>query len=216
MARPMRIQDAAILEATRPVFLKHGYKVSSTRLARAAGISEGSLFKHFKSKTALFLAAMKMESDEPAWQDRLQEAAGKDDIQRTLEFAGAQLLRHQRLILPRIMMVRASGITLHGDYHPQGEVPHHVQLVRHLADYFSAEMKAGRLAMQNPESQAHAFVGALTHYAFCETVYNYRPAPPERFVQTVVATILCSARAAKGHSRASRNRKVISIKDVSL
>ena len=67
MARPVSIQNEAILEAARRVFMQHGYGASCARLARAAGVSEGSLFKHFKTKAALFMAAMNSDAKGPGW-----------------------------------------------------------------------------------------------------------------------------------------------------
>ena len=63
MARPVSINNESILEAAQKVFLKHGYKAGTKLIAREAGISEGSLFKHFKTKTDLFVAAMEAEAE---------------------------------------------------------------------------------------------------------------------------------------------------------
>jgi AcrR family transcriptional regulator len=48
---------AAIVQAVRRVFAEKGYDGTTTReLAKAAGVSEGLLFKHFPNKEALFEA----------------------------------------------------------------------------------------------------------------------------------------------------------------
>ena len=44
--------------------------------------------------------------------------------------------------------------------------------------------------MQDPESLAHAFVGAFSHYVFCETVFGYRPASPGVYIRAVVDTVV--------------------------
>jgi AcrR family transcriptional regulator len=51
--------DARILEAAATLFSSLGYKGTTTReVALAAGVSENSLFRHFRNKEALFWAAV--------------------------------------------------------------------------------------------------------------------------------------------------------------
>ena len=97
MARPQSIQTGTILDAARKVFMRDGYQAGTARIAREAGVSEGSLFKHFKSKANLFLAAMEVEAGGTAWEERLMAGVGKGDPRKTLESAGLQLLEQLRL-----------------------------------------------------------------------------------------------------------------------
>lgn len=188
MARPITIQTDRILEAARRVFMKHGYRASTASIAKAAGVSEGSLFKHFKTKVNLFLAALEVTPGEQSWQDRLLASAGKADLRQTLETAGINLLEQLRLILPRLMMINSSGITI--PKHDQPGSPPPLQKMEVICAYFKAEIKAGRLVMASPEIQAHAFLGALSHYAWCETLLGYCAAPPKDYVKTLVDTLL--------------------------
>jgi len=192
MARPKSIQTETILEAARKVFMRDGYQAGTASIAREAGVSEGSLFKHFKSKAGLFLAAMEVEAGGTAWEERLMASVGKADPRKALGAAGIHLLEQLRLTLPRLMMVNASGVTIPNHDLP-GEVPHPVQKMDALCRYFSAEIRAKRLAMASPRIQAHLFLGALAHYAWCETLFNYRSATPSVYVKTLVDTILRAA-----------------------
>ena len=192
MARPQSIQTGTILDAARKVFMRDGYQAGTARIAREAGVSEGSLFKHFKSKANLFLAAMEVEAGGTAWEERLMAGVGKGDPRKTLESAGLQLLEQLRLTLPRLMMVNASGVTIPNHDLP-GEVPHPIQKMEVLSRYFTAEIRAGRLAMASPRIQAHLFLGALAHYAWCETLFGYRSATPAVYVKTLVDTLLRAA-----------------------
>ncbi len=46
-----------ILEAAARLFAKHGYtRTSTVALAQEAGVAEGTIFRHFKSKEELFIA----------------------------------------------------------------------------------------------------------------------------------------------------------------
>lgn len=205
MPRPVSIRNEAVLEAARRVFLQHGYGVSTALVAREAGISEGSIFKHFKTKADLFRAAMEPENGEPPWQQQLAESVGKGDIRKSLEQAGRQILERMRTLMPCIVMVRARGITLQGPCHRAEETPAPLQHAQTLAGYFRAEMRQGRLDMKSPEIQAHAFFGALCHYAFCETLFGHPPASPAAYVRTVVDNVMQASVADRGPVAAKRN-----------
>ena len=193
MARPTSIQHSTILEAARRVFLQHGFKATTAQVAREAGISEGSLFNHFRCKNDLFLRAMQVESLAMEWHACLLKSVGTGDIRRLLEFAGLQLIERLQIIVPRMMAMRASGIPLQAGVHRLREVPPPVYHLRVLSRYFRAEIKQGRLVMRAPDAQAHAFIGALSHYVLCAALYRYRPAPPAPFVHEVVDTLLRAA-----------------------
>lgn len=57
---------AAIIRSTVPLLIEHGGNVSTSQIAAAAGIAEGTVFRAFKDKHDLLLACMKagMNSDE--------------------------------------------------------------------------------------------------------------------------------------------------------
>jgi AcrR family transcriptional regulator len=62
---------ALILEQAKKVFAREGYRAASTgELARASGITEPILYKHFGSKQKLYLAVLKKLSEE--FLERLQ------------------------------------------------------------------------------------------------------------------------------------------------
>jgi AcrR family transcriptional regulator len=168
MSRPVSIQDSAVLNAARKIFLQHGYKATAAQVARAAGVSEGSLFKRYKTKTDLFMAAMRVEGIEMPWHKRLKESVGSGDIHALLEGAGHEMLQRLRIIMPCMIVMRSSGMPWAKRFGTRGVAPP-VYHARILARFFRAEMKRGRLAMRSPESHAHAFIGSLSHYVFCET-----------------------------------------------
>jgi len=189
MARPVTINMTAVLEAARKVFLRDGVRASAAQVAREAGVSEGSLFKRFKTKAELFMAAMQVETKAQAWEERLAQAPGRAPIRETLLASGLDLLQRMRIFIPRIILTRSSGITLATQYCFHGKKPP-LQQMRVLARYFRAETNLGRLTVRDPEIAAHAFIGALSHYAFCETVFKYRAAAPDAYVRGIVDGLL--------------------------
>jgi|GEM_PF-892703 len=57
--KPQSGTDRRILEAALEVFARHGYQGAKTlEIARTAGVSEKTLFQHFKSKEQLFALAV--------------------------------------------------------------------------------------------------------------------------------------------------------------
>ena len=58
MSRPRTIDDAQILDVARKIFLERGMRASTASIARAAGVSEGTIFKRFDTKQELFFASM--------------------------------------------------------------------------------------------------------------------------------------------------------------
>ncbi|MFZ4394206.1 MAG: TetR/AcrR family transcriptional regulator [Kiritimatiellia bacterium] len=189
MPRPVSIHDDDILAAACRIFLTHGYQASTSQIARHAGVSEGSLFKRFRTKTALFLAAMDVQSREQEWQNRLLSGVGQTAIRPALEVYGRHLLHRLQIVMPRILMVTSSGVRFAKHYNP-GQCPPPLQHVAILTRYLRAEVRAGRMRLAHPEIQADVFVGALSHCVFCEMVFGRRNASHTTYIHTLVNNIL--------------------------
>ncbi len=67
-AMTLEQRRAAIVASTLPLLIEHGSDVSTSQIAAAAGIAEGTVFRAFKDKQELLIACMRagMESDEEA------------------------------------------------------------------------------------------------------------------------------------------------------
>jgi AcrR family transcriptional regulator len=152
------------------------------------------LFKHFGSKTALFLAAMGNWDDHRLPAEGFMAMVGVGDIRKNLELIGAETLSHIQMMLPRLLMLNASGKMLEAARHPGKDgVPHPIRQMRMLAAYFRGEVKAGRIKMSNPRISAQIFMGTLVHYVVQEKVFEFRCAQPRVYVRTVVDMILASS-----------------------
>ena len=189
MSRPMTIRNEAILEAARKVFLRYGYQASTARVAREAGVSEGSLFKHFRSKCELFAAAMRAETRIQECEDHLMASAGAGDVRENLEQAARRLLKHLQTVIPRVIMLRSSGVTMPRPCRG-GARPPPVQHMRVVAAYLRKEIRLGRLVMDSPAMRAHVLVGGLSHYVMCDHLFHYRPGSPAAYLRTLVEAVL--------------------------
>jgi len=188
----MTINNEAILEAARKVFLTRGYQAGTAEVARAAGVSEGSIFKHFKSKHDLFCEAMRAETRVQEHERELLESVGRGEIRQTLVRVGKKLLDHFMVVMPRVITLHSSGVSMphcNGD----GGRPAPLEHVDVLAKYFREEIRLGRLKLDAPEILAHAMVAGLMHYVMCDILYQYRAGAPGVYVRTLVDALLHGA-----------------------
>ena len=165
MTRPKTITDEQILEAARELFLEQGYGVTTARIATRAGVSEGTLFKRFKSKEDLFLAAT-MAPDQDELESRFEELIGKGDLKQNLGVLCHQLIDLLREMLPRIMMLKThpNFQNIMGN-HPD---PPPLRALQTLTRFFKGEMKLGRIERSDPEIPARILLGSCNHYVILE------------------------------------------------
>jgi AcrR family transcriptional regulator len=100
---------ARLIEATVAVVREVGYAHASTRaIAQAAGVAEGTIYRHFPDKAALFLAAV-LESNAPvvAWVATLPARAGEDTVEANLTDAVVRLASLRDQIMPLEMAIAA-------------------------------------------------------------------------------------------------------------
>src|SRR6478609_5715637 len=80
--RPPTIDSQRLLSVARDVFLERGIRATTLEVAERAGVSEGALFHRFKSKEALFSAAMDFDHDEAPRRvlKAIEELNGQDGL----------------------------------------------------------------------------------------------------------------------------------------
>jgi AcrR family transcriptional regulator len=192
MARPATIKDETIIEAAREVFLERGIRATTAEVAERAGVSEGTVFKRFRSKTELFTAAMQSHIAEPAWFATLTERVGKGSVEQALFDVGMEMIAFFRTIMP-LMMMSWSNPGPDGLPEPlRMENPPPLRALRALAGFFEAEMRAGRLRRHDPEIVARAFLGGMNSYVFFEVLLKSQvqlPLPAETYVRGLVSAL---------------------------
>jgi AcrR family transcriptional regulator len=162
MSRPTTITDEQILEAARTVFLSQGYTAQTSKIARAAGISEGTIFKRFPTKEALFSAALDLHLD-AGWhslaRDLISEWRGLDGLTVLFE----ELLSYFADLLPRIMTVFGSCIRSEIPVWDKATSPRQRDL-EVLRALIQAQVDAGRVRNVDPEDVANLIMGAMVHH----------------------------------------------------
>ena len=190
MARPVSIKDETIIEAARQVFLERGIQATTAEVAERAGVSEGSVFKRFKSKTELFHAAM--AEREPAFLSALAGRAGKGDLAENLFALGMEIIAFFRGHMPLMMMAWSNPGPTGLPSLISGPNPPPVRALKSLAGYFEAEMRAGRVRRLDPEIVARSFIGSLNHFVFFELLHRddgSLPLAAETFVRGLVSLL---------------------------
>ncbi|MEL6468260.1 MAG: TetR/AcrR family transcriptional regulator [Cyanobacteria bacterium J06623_4] len=190
MARPRKITIEQILEAAQAVFLEKGFGASTYEIANAAGISEGSIFKRFPTKEALFFAAMGASTS--SFPSFLEATVGQGDLRENLKKISLELIGVFHELVPKMMMLRSKGLPMPAMLMEPGTAPP-VQLLKRLTDLFEREMALGRMHCQKPQMVAMVLIGSLMHYV----VFLQMSAPlpdAEEYVESVVDLLWKSIR----------------------
>jgi AcrR family transcriptional regulator len=169
MARTATITTDQILSAARAVFLEQGINATTVDVANRAGISSASIFKHFPTKDALFLAAMS-ESTTRIWNAELELMIGHGDTKADLLLIAKRIAMYTAELLPRMMMLRSSG-----HQHPLPAAPRVEDDFVALTTYLGREMALGRIARGDPTVPALALLHANAGYAMSVAVQAGRP-----------------------------------------
>jgi len=187
--RPPVISDEQILEKARDVFLEHGIRATTAEVALRARISEGTIFHRFKSKDALFRAAMRFDPEQgPRIIEDLLPRVGAPDLRASLVAFGYGLVDAGRVIVPVMMM---SWSNPSGDYSFEKIMNRREGFQRPLRSmiaFLRAEIDLARLPRVDAEVLGRAFLGGLRDYCMTELLFRDDPQRPtkEVFVQGLV------------------------------
>jgi AcrR family transcriptional regulator len=161
MPRPITISTEHIVECARAQFLENGFSVPTSAIASAARISEGTIFKRFPTKLALFSAAMGLP--EPRFLEAMPERVGSGQIAAQLRLLGAEIYDFYSELMPRVMMTISKGGNPEKGFEDGSCVPPPVLVIQGVMRYFEAEEETGRLCCKHPELAARMFVGTIVH-----------------------------------------------------
>ncbi|WP_165359327.1 TetR/AcrR family transcriptional regulator [Lichenibacterium minor] len=176
-----------ILDGARRVFLSTGFDgASMNEVARASGVSKGTLYVYFASKEELFAALLRAEKREQAEQVCRFDDGGPD-VRATLDAFGARfmdlLLRPDSLAHLRTVMAVAPKFPEIGRaYYEAGPETGR----RRLAVYFDRQVEAGRLAMPDTLAAAQQFFDLCKAGLFLEVLLCVVPRPAQGEIEAQV------------------------------
>ncbi len=179
MSRPKTISDEALLKIARECFFEKGPTVPTRVIAEKAGISQPALFKRFKNKEQLFLAAVS-SPDAVAKVVELKrwiithptEKMFRPQLEELL-FKLWSLLQD---ILPRVIAIHAHGTYLSPEKLFEGiKKPPAVKMLENIVDFIIRGQKNGQIDKNiNPEITAMNILGPLQGRLLFKQFFKYK------------------------------------------
>jgi AcrR family transcriptional regulator len=175
-----------ILDGARAVFMDLGFDGASMGvIARAAGVSKGTLYVYFADKNRLFEAIVEQESLEQG-KAAFNFDPERDAITTLREFGQAYI---QLLCRPgggsaiRTVMAIAERMPDVGRRFYQRVLEH---TINRLAEYLEARVKAGDLAIDDSTLAATQFMQLCQASLFQPFIFQAKPAPSREQIAKVV------------------------------
>src|ERR671912_550564 len=184
-----------IIDATRAVMLNKGLMRATTKeIARAAGVSEGTIYNYFASKEDLFLCTLtQLRSGFVTLMRGLHERVGTETVPAVLSQVATSALEFYGEAIPMGASFFADPELLarHRELLQQrGAGPQRANEA--VAAYLRGEQQLGRVRDDaDPEAVAYMLLGALYQYVFWRQFLG-RPQEPDaddRFIAGMLATL---------------------------
>ena len=162
--RPRTIDNEQLLKVAREIFLERGIQATTQEVAEQAGVSEGVLFHRFKTKEALFRAAMQLPAEEvPQLLLNAVERLDGLELRDALQQLASVLLDIGRVAIPLMMMSWSNPSQCAVPSYDETQAKYRLFLKR-LALFFEAQMASGVLRRMDAEIIARTFLGTVHHY----------------------------------------------------
>jgi AcrR family transcriptional regulator len=186
-----------IIEGARAVFLAKGFDAASMNdIARAAGVSKGTLYVYVKHKEELFEAIVEQECDAQA-EGIFDFDTNDDGVEGVLKRLGVAyvkfLCRPEKASAIRTVIAIADRMPEVGrKFYESGPA----RGMTHLADYLKAQIDAGVLVIDDVDIAAAQLMESFQANLFKPMVFNFAPAPSpdqiERVVRVAVRAFLAA------------------------
>jgi AcrR family transcriptional regulator len=189
-----------ILNGARAVFLSQGFDAASMgEIARAAGVSKGTLYVYFENKEELFEAIVHQQCDVQA-EALFDLSADGEDVETVLTRLGIGLVdflcQTEKASALRTVIAIADRMPEIGKkFYESGPACG----IAMLAAYIKRQVDAGVLAVDDCEVAAAQFLDACQATLFKPVLFNFAPPPTreriEHVVKIAVRTFLAAYRA---------------------
>ncbi len=170
---------AQILQSAFDLFSQRGFSGTTTKdIARASGVSEAMVFKHFASKDALYGAILEAKKcadglHEFPWESNeelLKAMEAKDDRGVFYHFAVQSLTKHQSdIAFMRLLFFSAL------EEHELAErffSEFVVEIYRFLGSYIEQRQEDGAFREMDPRIVVRCFLGMLIHHSLNNILWD--------------------------------------------
>jgi len=176
-----------IVEGARQVFLARGFDAASMGdIAKAAGVSKGTLYVYFKDKEQLF-SAIVMEECVGQAEGIFKLDPSDPDVAGTLTRLGIGyinfLCRPEKASAIRTVIAIADRMPSIGKAFYETGPSSGIGI---LAAYLRAQTDAGVLNVEDPEVSAAQFMETCQATLFKPVLFNFAPPPPAERVEHVI------------------------------
>ena len=159
-----------IVEAAEGLIADRGLKGATTRaIAARAGCAEGSIYRYFPDKHALFMEVVRTSSPEfLSLMDSLLDRAGQGSVRRTLEEVGVAALGFYRAVMPMAAGAMAEReLLMEQRRHFQETKRGPMHAIGVLTGYVRKEQRLGRVSERvSAEHVARVLLGTCFAQAF--------------------------------------------------
>lgn len=177
-------RQASLIQAATGLFAKKGFNGTTTKeIAKAAGISEALVFKHFPTKRALYAAILAEKVTVSELLGAVEESARKRDDRRVFTLiAGYRIRPGVDPTLLRLLLFSAlEGHELSDMFFGK----HHKVFYEHLAAYIQQRIEDGAFRQVDPLLAARAFIGMVVHHRLLHEIFGV---PMDRSHEDTVST----------------------------
>jgi len=188
-----------IMDGARAVFLAQGFDAASMgEIARAAGVSKGTLYVYFENKEELFEAIVHEQCDVQA-EGLFNLDPTNPDVEAVLTKLGFDFVRFlcqpgKASPLRTVLAIAERMPEIGKKFYETGPACG----IGMLASYIKTQVDAGLLAVDDCEVAAAQFLDACQSTLFKPVLFNFAPPPPperiEHVVRIAVRTFLAAYR----------------------
>jgi len=166
-----RERQASLISAAASLFAAKGFEGTTTKeIAKATGVSEALLFKHFPTKRALYAAILAEKAQYSGLREAVEEAANKrDDARLFTLLAGYRIRKGADPTLLRLLLFSALEGHEMSDMFFQQQYRVFYDL---LANYIRRRIDDGAFRPVDPLLAARAFFGIIVHHRLLHDIFG--------------------------------------------
>ncbi len=159
----MKSVEIRVLEATKNLLVKHGYKGTTTRrIAENAGVNEVTLFRKYKSKDGLLGAALvDVEANALASFESVFDTNKDTYLDTSLRTMGLNLIRFARDEQDLMILQFAEGLRMPSVADSLSSVSQ--RILTHLTEYFEEQIRRGKMRQIEPKIAALVFMSYVSY-----------------------------------------------------
>jgi AcrR family transcriptional regulator len=176
-----------ILDGARSMFLARGFDAASMgEIARAAGVSKGTLYVYFKNKEELFEAIVHEQCEVQA-EGVFNLDHADADVEAVLTRLGVGLVQlicqpGRASALRTVIAIADRMPEIGRKFYETGPVCG----IAMLGSYLKAQVDAGTLVIEDCELAAAQFIDACQSTLFKPLLFNFAPPPSRQRIEHVV------------------------------